>query len=60
MANVTINIFGMTAVLSRGTRTMAKKDSIGDYEVMEIKTVKLVDNPTLRPLLLNIALTQYL
>jgi hypothetical protein len=36
MSNVIINIFGMTAVLSRATRTMAKEDLNGDYEVSKI------------------------
>ena len=39
MSNVVINIFGMTAVLSRATRTMAKEDLNGDYEVSEIFTL---------------------
>ena len=33
ISNVIINIFGMTAVLSRATRTKAKGDLNADYEV---------------------------
>lgn len=38
LSNVIINIFGMTAVLSRATRTMAKEDLNADYEVLLANT----------------------
>ena len=38
MSNVAIDMFGMTAVLSRATRTITKGDANADYEVSKYST----------------------
>ena len=38
MSNVAIDMFGMTAVLSRATRTITKGDANADYEVSKYLT----------------------
>ena len=44
MSNVAIDMFGMTAVLSRATRTITKGDANADYEVSKYQYSTFITN----------------